>query len=326
MIMVRFFAAYGLRLVMIVGVIMAITSTFGYAFSESVYVWLFFRIGWGLAFSTLRIGTIGYALEYQKQGLALGISKSLQEAGPMAVLFLAPILLAGFQPRDIFFLLTACSLPALFFVLRLPSGANTPTSTSGIRLLRWPSTFNAITFISAVVIDGIIVIVLGVLFIRYRENISIFAATSLAAFYLGYRRICLVMLSFAGGWLADKIGLDKVFNFSMTCVIAGLIIILTGWIASGAVMVFTFYAINAAISPATATKGQKNCLEAVAENATWRDLGAALGTLFGGLLLMSQHLTGIISLAVFVLAFLLFLHTGVRLKRSANGITFYISN
>jgi len=83
-------------------------------------------------------------------------------------------------------------------------------------------------------IDSIVVVVLGVLFLHYSESM-----TTLAAFYLGYRRICSVELSPAGGWIADKIGMNRVFNISIACVIVGLIVISLGLIGTGVVIVFS---------------------------------------------------------------------------------------
>ena len=205
-------------------------------------------------------------------------------------------------------------MPALYFVLSLPRGDDKTQGLETKNFIGWPSALNSITLVSAILIDGIIVVVLGVLFLHYRESISLVTATTLAAFYLGYRRVCLVALSPAGGWIADRIGLDRVFNISMAFVALGLVIILSGWIGTGAVIVFTFYSINAAITPGSVTKGNANSLAAVAENATWRDIGAAVGTLIGGFLISSQHLNTVMAVAIFVLIFLLVLHLGAARK------------
>jgi hypothetical protein len=44
----------------------------------------------------------------------------------------------------------------------------------------------------------------------------------------------------------------------------------------------------------------------VAENATWRDLGAAMGTLIGGFLISYQYLNTVMAVAIFVLTFFCF--------------------
>jgi MFS transporter, DHA1 family, multidrug resistance protein len=305
---VHAFAKYGLRAIMITAVVLAITSTLGYAMATGVVVWLLFRIIWGLAFSAMRIGTLGYALQHERQGFALGFSRSLQETGPMLSLFLAPLLLLYFDSGIIFYVLAVLSLPALYFAWRLPIRHDKTQSLQGKWFLQWPSTLNSTTLISAMVIDGIVVVVLGVLFLHYHEQISLATATTLAAFYLGYRRVCLVVLSPAGGWIADKIGTERVFNISLLFIIAGLMVMVSGWIGAGAVTVFTFYSINSAITPGSASKTNGHSLAAVAENATWRDVGAALGTLLGGFLISSSYLNYVLQGGTLLMTILLLIH------------------
>ena len=313
---VHAFAKYGLRSIMITAVALAITSTLGYAMAAGVMMWLLFRVIWGLAFSAMRIGTLGYALQQQRPGFALGLSRSLQEAGPMIALLLAPLLITRFEITTTFYLLTALSLPASYFAWNLPAIDDKTPTVENKRWLRWPSTLNSITFISAILIDGILVVVLGVLFLNHRENINVVTATTLAASYLGFRRICLVGLSPAGGWISDKIGVERIFNISMILVVVGLVLIISGWIGTGAVVAFTFYSINTAITPGTASKTKSHSLAAVAENATWRDIGAAVGTLLGGFLISSKYLNDVLVVVIFAMVFLLFLHLGTARRVS----------
>lgn len=306
--MTHLFARYGLRMVMICAVTLAIISTSGYAIATSVLEWVFFRICWGLAFSAMRIGTLAYALQSAQRGTALGVSRSLQEVGPMLALFFAPILLNVFSPRQIFISLAVLSLPGIYFALGLPRVEDRTQKPRAGRFLRFPSVFNLITFLSPILIDGIVVIVLGILFIQHNEGISIETATGLAAVYLGYRRVCLVMLSPASGWVANKVGLEIVFRTSLVMVLIGLTVLTFGYVAAGAVIVFTFYSVNAAIAPGQASKSQAHSLAAVAENATWRDIGAAFGTLMGGFIIASHHLNNILVIAIFGLMTLLLIH------------------
>jgi hypothetical protein len=100
----------------------------------------------------------------------------------------------------------------------------------------------------------------------------------------------------------------------LALVALGLVVILCGWIGTGAVIVFTFYSINAAVTPGSATKGDSHSLAAVAENATWRDIGAAVGTLIGGFLISSQYLNTVLAGAIVVLIVLLLSHLGTARK------------
>jgi DHA1 family multidrug resistance protein-like MFS transporter len=305
---VHAFSKYGLRLIMIVAVALAIVSTLGYGMATGIVAWLSFRLMWGLAFSAMRIGTLGYALHHERKGFVLGITRSLQETGPMVSLFLAPVLLWYFESTTIFYLLALLSIPGLYFAFALPRGNDKTQSLKNRKLIQWPSTLNSITLISAILIDGIVVVVLGVLFLQYRDHISLTTATTLAAFYLGYRRVCLVVLSPAGGWIADKAGLGRVFSISISLAIVGLIAIVLGWIGVGSVIVFTFYSIHSAVTAGSASKGDSHILAAATENATWRDIGAAIGTLAGGFLIASPYLNNVLIATIFLLVFLLLVH------------------
>lgn len=311
--MVHTFSRYGLRSVMIIAVVLAITSTFGYGLAKGILAWLMLRVMWGLAFSAMRIGTFGYALQHEKRGVAFGFSKGLQETGPLISLFMAPALISYLDSRTIFYFLSFLSLPALYFAWKLPVKHDRTQIVESRRLLHWPSTLNSITFVSAIVIDGIMVVVLGILFLHYRPHINMVTATSLAAFYLGYRRICLVSLSAAGGWIADKVGMQRIFDISLALVVVGLLAIISGWIGSGAVIVFTFYSINSAITPGSAAQSSHS-LAAIAENATWRDIGAAIGTLIGGVFISSQHLNAVLIIAVLIMVSLFIAHLGTSRK------------
>lgn len=315
MFIVHLFSRYGLRHLMIIAALLAITSTLGYGVASGILTWLAFRICWGLSFSVMRIGTLGYALQQKKRGLAFGVSKSLQEVGPMVSLFSAPVLITYFDSDVIFYILALLSVPALYFAWNLPAVEDkTPVLTSRWSI-RWPSTLNLITLVSAILIEGILIVVLGILFLNHRENISLLSATALAAFYLAYRRVCAVVLSSAGGWLADKFGMNRTFNISILFIIVGLFVVVSGWIGTGAVLVFTFYSINAAITPGSAVSRDDNhSLAAVAENATWRDIGAATGTLLGGVFISSQYLNGVLTIGTLVFACLLLMHMGTARK------------
>jgi MFS transporter, DHA1 family, multidrug resistance protein len=311
-ILVRVFAIHGLRVVMIAAVLGAVLSTAGYAVASGVLAWVALRIIWGLSFSAMRLGTLGYALADSRQGLALGVSRSLQEIGPLIALVFSPYLLDTFQVREIFGLLALCSLPALWFAWKLPRGGERVKTRAANSFFRIPSTINGITFVSAILIDGILVVILGLLFLKYGDGVSLLEASAFAAFYLAYRRVCLVVLSPAAGWLADRLGLEKVFIVSSSFMILGIILLTFGWISAGAIIVFTFYSLHAAITPGSVAQGNDSTLHGVAENATWRDIGAAAGTLVGGILLAIPSLLTFAMIAGGVcLLVLLIVYTGM---------------
>lgn len=289
-IIARACATYGFRLMTVVAVGVAVLSTAGYGFASGIASWILFRISWGLSYSVLRISAISYSLDHERQGFSLGISKSVQEAGPMLTLLVAPPLLFPLATETIFFILSIASLGGFYFALNLPKKFSEATPFSFKRFAKIPSAFNLLTFCSSILVEGIVVVTIGVLFLKHRENISVLTASILAASYLGYRRVCLIAFSPFGGWIADKYGLEKVFSMSVLMVLTGLIFLIVGYIEAGAIILFAFYSILSALTPGAASVKGTHALDAVSENATWRDVGAALGTLAGGLLLESDFI------------------------------------
>ena len=322
--MVHALARYGFRTVMIIAAVLAILSTCSYGVVTGVFAWILVRIMWGLAFSAMRIGSFGHALQHPHQGIALGLSRSLQELGPALSLILAPLLLKYFETSTIFYLLSGFSLPALYFAWQLPDNDKRTLAFASNKLLHWPSALNLWTLYSACIIDGIIVVVLGILFLNHRDHVTLSTATVLAAFYLGYRRVCLILLSPVGGWIADRVGLDRVFSMSMILIMMGLLIVLSGWVATGVSVIFTFYSVNVAVTPGLISQRHNKSLAAVAENATWRDIGAAVGALAGGWLITSSLIHIAIISATLMLGFFLLIHLGTH--RSAFKFNTYGSN
>jgi MFS family permease len=318
---VKLLGKYGFRIMTIAAVIIAILSTAGYALATGIYAWLLLRICWGLSFSAMRMSTIGYALQHNKQGFALGFTKSIQESGPMFCLFIAPVLLHYFNPRDIFLILGLLSLPALYFAFNLPEAHDEMHRPTPSIFSKVPSTFNMITFLSSFLIDGMIVVVLGLLFLRYGYDRTLIKAASVAAFYLGYKKVCSVAISPFGGIVADKIGLAKTFNICVAGVIIGFLLLMSGKLGAGAIVLFTFYGVVSAITPGTVSKNEANVLAAVAENATWRDIGSAVGTLVGGMLLSSEYLIQFLHVSIGIL---IILFTMNLLKGSFSRKIFYI--
>jgi MFS transporter, DHA1 family, multidrug resistance protein len=290
--MVILFSKFGRKQITIVAVILAIFSTAGYSVARGLLLWIFLRVLWGLSFSALRISTISYATDHVRKGFGLGISKSLQETGPMLALISAPFLIGILDPHLIFVFLAVASLPAIYFAIRLPQNKHPNAPPTLLKdLFRIPSIFNVLTFASSFVIDGIVIVSLGILFIEHGEGITALEATIMASFFLGYRRIASLVFAPIGGLLADKSGLNKVFVVSSVLTIAGLLLLTMGFTKAGAIVVFTFYSVQSTLAPGNSFREKEFSLQAVAENATWRDLGAALGTLCAGLLVSSPYLS-----------------------------------
>ncbi len=307
------FNKYGVRKTTIIAAILAIISTMGYGLGLGLLSLIIFRIVWGMAFAVLRISTLAYAFEHENIGFSLGLSRSIQETGPLLALWMGPLLLTYFSIEMTFLYLCIFSLPALFYAFRLPE-LSYKSTTRRIVNLRLPSLFNSLTFLVSFIIEGMLIIVLGPLLAKDNEHLSNLMVTSLVAGYLVYRRLCFILFSPISGAIADKIGFAKVFNGSVLMIIAGLVLLLTGWEMVGLVIIFTFNSVNSTLAPGGASDNEEDKIRAVATNASWRDIGTATGTLTGGLLLSDSLLPMVLIIITFIIVAVLVLNY-IKLKK-----------
>ena len=306
-VVIKLFARYGVRPITITASAVAIVSTFGYGLVPDLLSLVLFRILWGMAFAILRISTLAYAFEHEFIGLSLGIGKSIQDAGPMLALWLGPVLLTYFSITNTFFVLALISVPSMLYAISLPDLKYLPAAGNKIRITL-PSLFNSMTFASSFIVEGVLIIVIGLFLEKNNVSLSSGAITALAAGYLAYRRVCSILFAPASGTIADRIGFLKVFNISLLMIIAGLIFLIMGWVTSGLIMIFTFNSVNSSMAPGGASNMETDKIKAVAVNATWRDIGAATGTLIGGMLLWGSFFFETFIISIFILALLLFIH------------------
>ena len=304
---VKLFAIFGVRPVTIAGSVMAVASTVGYGLEWGLISLIAFRLVWGMAFAILRISTLAYAFEHEYIGTSLGVGKSMQEAGPMLALWIGPMLLNYFSAPTTFLLLGLISIPSLLYAISLSDLKYIPMPGKRA-VFSLPSLFNSMTFAASFIVEGVLIIVTGVFLAKNNVSLTNLAITSLVAGYLAYRRICFILFSPISGALADRIGFAKLFNFSLLMIIAGLILLLLGWVAVGLIVIFTFNSVNSTMAPGGVSNREEDKIKAVAVNATWRDIGAATGTLTGGLLLSGSFLFEMFAIATFILAGLLFIH------------------
>ena len=292
------FAKYGFRQMTIVAVVVAIISTVGYGLGLGLASLVFLRILWGFAFAILRMSALAYAFEHKNIGLSLGTTKSIQELGPMFALIAGPFLFR-LSEEMIFFLLALLSLPALFYAIRLPELHCVVSVASKGHY--HPSTNDLMTFLITFIVEGVLVVTIGSFLATSFPLLPNLALVTLAAGYLAYRRIALILFSPAAGILADRIGTDRMFHASVLFICVGFFLLVIGRTEIALAIIFTFTTVVGSIGPASSVGVRRDKLNALATNATWRDIGAATGTLAGGLLLDNGPLPEILIMVTFVL-------------------------
>ena len=306
-VVIKLFASYGVRTMIIIASGMAILSTIGYGLGWGLLSLIIFRLIWGMAYAILRISTMAYAFEHEYIGLSLGVSKCIQETGPLLALWIGPLLLQYFSATDTFLFLAVISVPSFLYAISLPDLKYVPAIEKRA-IFTFPSLFNSITFGISFLVDGALIIMTGLFLAGNNASLTNLAITSVVAAFLVYRRACFIFLSPISGVIAGKIGFIRAFSFSFAMIVVGLIFLLVGWVTVGLIIIFTFNSVASTMAPGVAIFNEKDKLKAVAKNATWQDIGAATGALTGGMLLSGSYHFEAFSIATFIIAILLFLY------------------
>ena len=294
----------GLRRSSIWAVAIASITTITYGLSHQLLILLVARVGWGVAYATLRINTIHQALEGQKKGLLLGVSGALYELGPLLALGIGSILIQSIGIPLTFVGLGVLSFTAVYLALRLPQDTKEnqkkPQEVT-IAGLAWPNRIEQLVFWVATVVEGGLVVMMASLFLQVDvppENLIM-----LMAFYLIIRRMSGLLLSPLVGWLADCFGLKKVFIVILSGLIIALGLISVGIVKTGIIACFITARTFATLSPAVAIQvsPEANRLHLLASLTTWRDLGAAVGALLGLIVLQMAGTTILFGATVFII-------------------------
>lgn len=285
----RVFSRLGFRLPMIFAAIAAVFATAGYGAGLDIVILLLLRILWGISYSILRVGAITYALDYPQKGLALGLSQSIVESGPLLALLIGPLLFDVISPSLIFAVIAILSTPGIYFAIKLKERDRAPFRQFTFKV-SFPSIFNRLAFLGAFAVEGMLVVLIGALLMDARPDWSAGEITAAAAGFLSFRRICSLFISPFAGWAADRYGLSSIYSGSILLICSGLILTTNGWAITGLLVVFTFYNVNASLTAGAASEGKADVTHAVSDNATFRDAGSAFGALIGGFLLANDHL------------------------------------
>jgi MFS transporter, DHA1 family, multidrug resistance protein len=303
------FNTFGFKRITILAAILAAVSTACYGMASGLLIFISARILWGLCYSSLRISCISYSIDSSSQGFSLGLNRGLQETGPILALLVGPLLLQYVSVPATFIIFSVLSSLAIIVAYYLPELPER-NETFNFTFNPVPSSFNFIVFISAFIVEGILNVLMGRLFMT--GTISRVEITAVTAFYLGYRRFSNVLVSPIAGRLADKSGIEKVFMYASLLTVVSLVIIATGYIQVGLVATFTFQSVSSALAPVAITWKEENRLKAISSNTTWKDLGSATGALIGGALLKISSIEPYLLVLIFILLFAIINHAYKR--------------
>ncbi|HAS47545.1 MAG TPA: hypothetical protein DCS93_44120 [Microscillaceae bacterium] len=280
--------------------VIASVTTILYGISHQLIILLVARVGWGIAYATLRINTIHQALAGEKKGLLLGLSGALYEIGPLLALGVGPSLIRILGIPTTFVVMGLLSLTAVYLAWQLPQNIEKRQEAT-IEGLSWPNRIEQLVFWVATVVEGGLVVMMATLFLEVEIRPE--KLIMLTALYLIIRRMSGLLLSPLVGWLADRLGLKKVFVAILIGLIIALGLISVGIVEVGIAACFVMARMFATLSPAMAIRitPEAKRLPMLASLTTWRDLGAAVGALLGLIVLQMTGATVLFGITAFII-------------------------
>lgn len=297
----HFYSTQGARAACLLASIGAICSTFGYAAFSGIWMLLIARLVWGLSFAALNIANQALPTAVM-DGAARrsGRARSIVAAGPMVGLMAGAIIAERWGPRPVFVALGCLAALAPLFALQVPS---TPEPYErGRPRFSWPSTMSLWSFSMGLTLDGIFVFGLSLL----ASSSAAGSAVVLAGAAMALRYVSEIVLSPVGGAMAQRIGARYLLILlSFGCAVGLMLIGLPNWIVWAGVLLTVV--MRALLQPLPApvvaeTVSRAHRVPALANQATWRDLGAGAGPLVAGLLFNQVPTLAIFSGAAVLLA------------------------
>ena len=303
----------GLKKLCVIAATTAVASTSGYTILDGAFWLSLSRALWGLSYASLLLITLSYAaINPAKTGTRIGLSRSVEQIGPLLAMTAGAWLATIVGPKTVFgYLAVASSLAVLlaFFLFEnvQPNTIKRPAKRD--RLLPRPDSLDVMIFWMGAGIDGVFTLSISLM---WAEHVSLELAILLGGSILAARRLSEMLVAPFAGVIADRFGTRLPLTIAVVASIIGFAMIGGDWLIAGScLLVIARGALGTLFAAAVAKIYQDSKIKALARNQTWRDIGAAAGPLAAGaaLTILSPELLHIGLAAAFSLAFLWFLRS-----------------
>lgn len=279
----RLYGSRGARWACLIACIGSVLSTLAYGLLSGFWLLLFARLMWGLSFAILNIANQALPTSALDGAAARsGRARSLVAIGPMLSLVVGALLAETAGPRVVFILLALAALAAPVFAARLPDTTHV-INRAGPRI-SVPEPISIWSFSMGFALDGIFVFGLSLIAAQSMPQGAVVAAG--AAMALRYASE--IVLSAPGGSLAQRVGPRRLLVVLSFATAASMALLgAEGMMVWGAIVLTVI--LRALLQPlpapvvALAYPGPDR-VQALARQATWRDIGAGAGPLAAGLL------------------------------------------
>ena len=301
----------GLKKLCVIAATTAVASTLGYKILDGAFWLSLSRALWGLSYAALLLITLSYAaINPAKTGTRIGLSRSVEQIGPLLAMTAGAWLATIVGPKTVFgYLAIASSLAVLlaFFLFEnvQPNTIKRPAKRD--RLLPRPDSLDVMIFWMGAGIDGVFTLSISLM---WAEHVSLELAILLGGSILAARRLSEMLVAPFAGVIADRFGTRLPLTIAVVASIIGFAMIGGDWLIAGScLLVIARGALGTLFAAAVAKIYQDSKIKALARNQTWRDIGAAAGPLAAGaaLTILSPEILHIGLAVAFSLAFLWFL-------------------
>ncbi len=282
----RFGERIGIKNLCILATVTAVISTLMYGFFQGWALLLVARLIWGLSYGALLLAVLGYAAaDRARLGARVGVSRAIEQIGPLIALTLGAWLAGVVGPRDVFFYLALVSGIALPFAMLLPPTLRRPPAPapSRPRGLPWPDRLDMLIFWIGFGVDGVFTMTVTILL---AQHVALELAMLSAGLLFAGRRVVEMIAAPLSGVIADRLGVRRPLIVASVLLVAGFALVGVGWLLAGALAIIVARgALGTLIPAAVALAAPDAVLRPLARNQAWRDVGAAAGPLTTGVAL-----------------------------------------
>lgn len=295
-------ASLGYKTSLFLSTLLAIVTTAMYGLEGDFILMLLARMTWGLTFSALRVCGLSYAAESENsKAFMFGLNASIKTMGKVIALIIGPLFISYYDVRITFLILATLGLVAFPLILTLPKTVVIYKQKVSYNIFTG-NELNALVFLLAFIIDGVVVVSLSSLFLYLPEDKRILIVGQ----YLLIKNTSLIFMPLVSGWLEHYLKPKSIFKLLIFCIIISLLFIANDVVVFGLVGLFLCNSYMVVILPTLSIENNEgHKLATLSVMSTWWDVGAASGALLG---LTFVQLLGV-SQTYYILSALLFLES-----------------
>jgi DHA1 family inner membrane transport protein len=274
----------GLKKMCLIAALSATLSTAGYGFLEGEILLTVSRMVWGLSFAALLLVTLSYAAANPlKTGTRIGLSRSVEQVGPLLAMTVGAWLAGIAGPRDVFLYLslaTAVSICLAFGLNDAGQKRRVKRPMARDKVFPRPDSLDLLIFWMGAGIDGVFTVSISLMWAQY---LSTETAILIGGSILAGRRLSEMLIAPCAGVIADRFGIRSPLVLAIALTIAGFGLIGGGLLMLGSIaLIISRGALGTLFPAAVARIYPEDKIKALARNQTWRDVGAAAGPLAAG--------------------------------------------